>query len=51
MFKEDDAIRRLAGPSPLLPSDIDLLVREVNVLKAEVAKIKRALERHGIKVE
>lgn len=34
-----------------MPSDIELLVREVQALKAEIAKIKEALKRHGIEVE
>ncbi|MCS7143332.1 MAG: hypothetical protein NZ920_06080 [Aigarchaeota archaeon] len=51
MFREDDAIRRLRGPSPMLPSDIEFLVREVQSIKSELIKIRKALELHGIKVE
>lgn len=42
---------RVRRPSPIMPSDIELLVREVQALKAEIAKIKEALKRHGIEVE
>ncbi len=47
----EDFGRRVRGPGPIMPSDIELLVREVRLLKAEVEKIKRALEKHGIKVD
>ncbi|MCS6788421.1 MAG: asparagine synthase C-terminal domain-containing protein, partial [Aigarchaeota archaeon] len=48
---EDPLIRRLKGPSPVLPSDIELLVREVAALKEEVKRIKRALAEAGIKID
>lgn len=48
---EDPLIRRLKGPSPVLPSDIELLVREVVALKEEVKRIKRALAEAGIKID
>ncbi len=38
-------------PSPIMPSDIELLVKEIQYLKAEIAKIKEALRKHGIKVD
>jgi hypothetical protein len=41
----------LAGPGPIMPSDIEHLVREIILLKEEVRKIRRALEQHGIKVD
>ncbi len=44
-------IDRLAGPGPIMPSDIEHLVREIILLKEEVRKIRRALEQHGIKVD
>ncbi len=47
----EDFGRRVRGPGPIMPSDIELLVREVRLLKAEVEKIKKALEKHGIKVD
>lgn len=52
MFRRDDFdVRGLRGPSPIMPSDIERLIREVVMLREEVRKIKRALEEHGIKVE
>ncbi|MEN3048388.1 MAG: hypothetical protein ABDH63_06375 [Candidatus Caldarchaeales archaeon] len=48
---EDPLIRRLRGPSPVLPSDVELLVREVAALKEEVRKIKRALAEAGIRID
>lgn len=48
---EDLAWRRLGRPSPIMPSDIELLVKELQHLKAEVAKIKEALRKHGIPVD
>ena len=41
----------LGRPGPIMPSDIELLVREVRMLKAEVEKIKNALKKHGIEVD
>ncbi|MEM2909627.1 MAG: hypothetical protein QXO01_00955 [Nitrososphaerota archaeon] len=58
--KPEDILRERFGdvptlgqiqPRPLLPSDIELLVREVQTLKAEVVKIKAALKKHGIDVD
>gem|GEM_PF-794319 len=48
---EDPLIRRLRGPSPVMPSDIEILLKEVAELKREVRLIRKALERHGIKIE
>lgn len=42
---------RLMGPGPIMPSDVEHLVREVLLLKEEVRKIRKALEEHGIKVD
>lgn len=42
------------GPTPFIPtppSDIEILVREVQSLKAEIVKIKQALNKHGIQVD
>lgn len=52
----EDLARRRFGvahprPSPIMPSDIELLVKEIQYLKAEIAKIKEALKKHGIKVD
>ncbi|MEN2973973.1 MAG: hypothetical protein ABDH32_00145 [Candidatus Caldarchaeales archaeon] len=38
-------------PSTIFPSDIEMLIREVQMLKAEVAKIKEALKKHGIEID
>lgn len=38
-------------PRPVFPSDIELLIREVQALKAEVIRIKAALKKHGIEVD
>jgi hypothetical protein len=38
-------------PSTVFPSDIEMLVREIRVLKEEIAKIKEALRRHGIEID
>jgi len=52
MLRRDDlGIRGLQGPSTIMPSDIERLVREVIMLKEEVKKIRKALEDHGIKVD
>ncbi len=52
MLRRDDlGVRGLQGPSVIMPSDIERLVREVMLLKEEVRKIRKALEEHGIKVE
>lgn len=38
-------------PRLLLLSDIELLIKEVQALKAEIIKIKAALKKHGIEVD
>jgi hypothetical protein len=48
---DDPLIRRLRGPSPVMPSDIEIVLRELTELKREVKLIRKALERHGIKIE
>lgn len=48
---EDPLVKRLRGPSPVMPSDIDMILRELIELKREVKMIRRALERHGIRIE
>lgn len=44
-------MRMLRGHGYVLPSDLEMIVRELMHLKGEIEKIKRALEKHGIKVE
>ena len=56
MALPEDFERRRLGltptrPSPIMPSDIEMLVKELQYLKAEVLKIKEALKKHGIKVD
>lgn len=41
----------MRGPSPVLPSDIEMLVREVIALREEVKRIKRVLREHGIRID
>jgi hypothetical protein len=48
---DDPLIRRLRGPSPVMPSDIEIVLRELAELKREVKLIRKALEKHGIKIE
>jgi hypothetical protein len=48
---DDPLIRRLRGPSPVMPSDIEIVLKELAELKREVKLIRKALERHGIKIE
>lgn len=38
-------------PSTIFPSDIEIIIKEIQNLKAEVAKIKEALKRHGIELD
>ncbi|MEM0078670.1 MAG: hypothetical protein QW118_00360 [Nitrososphaerota archaeon] len=38
-------------PSTIFPSDIEMLVREIQALKMEIAKIKEALRKHGIEID
>ncbi len=35
----------------MLPSDIEMILRELAELKREVKMIRKALERHGIRIE
>jgi len=52
IFRREDLYwERLRGPSPIMPSDIEHLVRELQLLKVEVQKIKKALEERGIKID
>ncbi|MCD6592189.1 MAG: hypothetical protein J7K78_04150 [Thaumarchaeota archaeon] len=34
-----------------LPSDLEMIVRELIYLRAEIEKIKKALKKHGIEVD
>lgn len=38
-------------PRSVLPSEIELLIKEVRALKAELTKIKAVLKKHGIDVD
>jgi len=38
-------------PSAIFPSDIEMLIREIKLLKEEIAKIKEALRKHGIEID
>jgi hypothetical protein len=49
--RDDPLIRRLRGPSPVMPSDIEIVLKELAELKREVKLIRKALERHGIKLD
>jgi len=47
-----DRIRRRVEPIGFTtPSDLELIVRELQALKAEILKIKEALKRHGIEID
>lgn len=46
-----DKMKLLRGHGYILPSDLEMIVRELIYLKGEVERIKRALEKHGITVE
>jgi len=43
-------INPAGGPRTLMPSDVQMLVREMQFLKAEILKIRKALKDHGIEV-
>jgi len=49
----DDLLNRLRGGGPgyVLPSDLQLILKEVMELKAEIEKIKKALRKHGIEID
>jgi len=50
----EDLLRRsmeLRGPGYILPSDLEMIVRELMNLRMEIEKIKRALREHGINVD
>ncbi|MEM1584458.1 MAG: hypothetical protein QXF28_05285 [Nitrososphaerota archaeon] len=38
-------------PSSIFPSDIEMIIKEIKMLKEEIAKIKEALRKHGIEVD
>jgi len=44
-------IRGVGGIRPIPPSDLELIVRELQYLKMEIDKIKTALKKHGIEVD
>ena len=54
MESPEDLLKRLRGVGgirPILPSDLELIVRELQYLKMEIDKIKAALKKHGIEVD
>lgn len=46
-----DKMRQFRGLGYIPPSDLEIILRELRYLRSEIEKIKRALEKHGIKVE
>ena len=44
-------LRGGGGIRPIPPSDLELIVRELQHLKMEINKIKAALKKHGIEVD
>ncbi|MCD6313261.1 MAG: hypothetical protein J7L79_05595 [Thaumarchaeota archaeon] len=52
-FPEDlpDRLKDLRRIGYTLPSDLEMIARELIRLRAEIEKIKKALEKHGIKVD
>jgi len=54
MGSPEDLLKRLRGVGgirPIPPSDLELIVRELQYLKMEIDKIKAALKKHGIEVD
>ena len=54
MGSPEDLLKRLRGVGgirPIPPSDLELIVRELQHLKMEINKIKAALKKHGIEVD
>ena len=54
MGTPEDLLKRLRGVGeirPIPPSDLELIVRELQYLKMEIDKIKTALKKHGIEVD
>jgi len=49
----EDLLKRIRGVGirPIPPSDLELIVRELQYLKMEINKIKTALRKHGIEVD
>jgi len=50
----DDLLNRLRefrGLGYVLPSDLEMIVRELMNLRMEIEKIKKALRKHGIEVD
>ncbi|MCD6341691.1 MAG: hypothetical protein J7L83_02405 [Thaumarchaeota archaeon] len=46
-----DRVKKLGTPGYMLPSDFEMIVKELMHLKAEIEKIKDALRKHGIKID
>ena len=46
-----DKMRMLRGHGYVLPSDLEMIVKELMYLKGEIDKIKKALKKHGITVD
>ena len=38
-------------PQPVTPTGLDAILRDIESMKVEIAKIKRALRAHGIAIE
>lgn len=54
MASPEDLLNRLRDPRRpgyALPSDLDMIARELIRLRVEIEKIKKTLEKHGIKVD
>ena len=54
MGSPEDLLKRIRGVGrirPIPPSDLELIVRELQYLKMEIDKIKTALKKHGIEVD
>jgi len=50
----EDLAERLRGLRRLgytLPSDLEMIVKELIYLRAEIEKIKKALKKHGIETD
>ena len=50
-FRDDLLRDRLLGPSPIMHTDLEYLIKEIKAIKIEIAKIKKALAENGIKID
>lgn len=61
VYRPEDVIKRRKGqvrdltptpiPHPASPMNLEVIFQEIELMKAEITKIKQALRTHGISVE